>query len=141
MSTIKNSEAGPVTVSLMAVGARTIPIPLALRMAKLRQNLETHLKAVEEVRRGIFQEIAGEATEIKPGTPEMEQYAAAFGELMEQDYEVGEPFVLYQQGDEFSWARNMKTKIGELEPNTLFGLLPLLEIVDVSAPALVTDAA
>lgn len=138
--TIKNADLHSAIGSLAAVGKTALPMPLALRMAKLRRNLEDHEKAVEETRAGIFERVANGKQEIKSTDPEFKEYSDAYGDLMDIEYALGDHFVLYTmtKDDEtqFSWSPpkdgKFKTKLTDLEPNVLHGLLPLVEEVDVT---------
>lgn len=137
---IRNSDIRAAVGALQAIGKTALPIPLAMRMAKLRRNLEDHEKIVEETRQAIFERTAKGKAELKSGDPELKEYSDEYAELLDQEYTLGDRFTLYVQengGDpEYSWAPpkpngKFKTKITELEPNVLYGLLPLVDIVDV----------
>ena len=129
-----NADIPAAIQALAAVGATKIPMPLALRMAKLRRNLEEHLKAVDEVRVASWMDASGGAKEMKAGEPGIAVYQEANNELMAQDYAT-ETFTLYSKGDEYAWSENFKTKLGEIETNTLYGLLACVEIVEVPSGA------
>ena len=140
MSTIKNRDLKSAIASLAEIGKTALPIPLAVRMAKLRHNLEAHGRAVDEASVGAFLAASGGQPEVKDNSPEHREFQEKLKELMDAEYELPDSFTLYQrvngEAPEYAWSENFKTgKLKEIAPNVFYGLLPFTEIVDVEEDA------
>lgn len=133
---MKNADLKPVIDALQAIGQTKLPIPLAMRMAKLRIQIVEHAKVVEETRVGIWMACSNGAKEMKVGDPGIVEYGERLQELLDQEYATGDQFPLYVRengtGPEYAWTENFKAgKIENIEPNVLFGLLPLVEFREI----------
>ncbi len=130
---MQNRDVAAAIDSLSALGKATIPMMLAVRVAKARRALEDHQRAVDEVRQQKFMEITGGSKNMTQGSLEHAAFTDAVDELGKAECPVPDRFVLYSrtQGEEveYSWVPTFKTKIVAIEPNTLFGLIPhMLEV-------------
>lgn len=143
---MKNAELKAAIDALTVTGRTKIPMAVALRMAKLRQDLEQHGRAVEITRSNLVARIKGDAKDLDESHPGWAEFVDGFNDLMGQEYDCAVRFSLYvregQDGQEYAWSENFKTgKVTEIEPNVLYGLMPFTDIVDKSTPAEESEAA
>ena len=132
MTTLANRDLKAAIDSLKAVGSTSLPIPIAIRMAKLRQNLERHAEAVEATRAGLIASLTNGGSQIAANEAAWPDFVKGFEELMAQEYALPDRFTLYHKGDGYAWSENLKTgKLVDMAPNVLYGLLPLIDIVEV----------
>lgn len=135
--TIKNRDVMAAAQGLAAIGRTQLPMNVAVRMAKLRRNLEDHTQAIEETRLNLVNRLRGDATSIGTDHPNWAEFVDQFNEIMVQDYVLMDSFVLYERengsGPEYSWLRSFKSICKDIEPNTLFGLLPVLDVEPVES--------
>lgn len=134
---IANGELKRVAEALNDAGSDRIPIQLAMRMVKQRRAIGEHLQAVDEVRAGIVQRIIGDDRgSIDKDHPQWGSFVDEVNELFSEEFEIVDVFELYHRTaesgeDEYSWTTDFKNPIQEISPNTLFGLLEVVEIVEV----------
>ena len=136
---MKNADLKEAIAALTVTGRTKIPMAVALRMAKLRQSLEEHHRAVEITRTDLVARIKGDAKDLDDSHPGWAEFVDGFNELMGQEYECDVRFILYvregKDGPEYAWSENFKTgRIAEIEPNVLYGLMSFTDIVDRSTP-------
>lgn len=135
MGTLKNHELKPATEALAVIGRTALPTPLAMRMVRARRTLQESLEAFTEASNNLILRHADGKTSIGPEHENWRAFCRENDELMMQEVEVPDTFALYQrdngEGPEWAWDKSFKETIGRAEPNALYGLGPMLEIVEV----------
>lgn len=134
---IQNKDVRLAIEALELIGRTALPIPIAVRMAKLRQNLAAHSQAVETTRAALATRHKGDADELDAKHPAWEQFVEEYNELYEQEYQLDYHFVLYHRqkngNDEYAWTDNFKKPLTDIEPNVIYGLLRITEISEEEA--------
>jgi hypothetical protein len=133
---IQNKELAGAQAALRECGNTRIPMAVALRMVSVQRLIKDRIDDVNEINTGLVERYGepgeGEetATQVNSGMPGWFAYVAAFTDLMNQELEVPERFVLYQDGDKVGWSKSDVNGIS-LTPNAIVDLADLLHIEDI----------
>ena len=137
---IKNKDLAGAQAALRECGNTRIPMAVALRMVSVQRLIKDRIDDVNEVNEGLVERYGdpgeGEetATQVNSGMPGWFGYVAAFNELMGQELEVSEGFVLYQDGDKVGWSKDDVNGLS-LTPNAIVDMADLLRVEDLADEA------
>ena len=118
-------------------------MPLAIRMSKMRTQLETHIREMDVVRLGIISRLTDGGTDIKSDHEKWGEWVELSTDLMDTEFTVDGQITLYvrpleeenAEGDteEYSFLRNFKSTVKPREglANTIHDLRGLLVIEEV----------
>ena len=133
---IQNRELAGAQAALRECGNTRIPMGVALRMVSVQRLIKDRIDDVNEVNKGLVERYGepgeGEetATQVNSEMPGWFAYMAAFNDLMNEDLEIPERFVLYQDGDQVGWSREEVNGIS-LTPNAIVDMAGLLHIANI----------
>ena len=133
---IQNRELAGAQAALRECGNTRIPMGVALRMVSVQRLIKDRIDDVNEVNKGLVERYGepgeGEetATQVNSEMPGWFAYMAAFNDLMNEDLEIPERFVLYQAGDQVGWSREEVNGIS-LTPNAIVDMAGLLHIENI----------
>ena len=133
---IQNRELAGAQAALRECGNTRIPMGVALRMVSGQRLIKDRIDDVNEVNKGLVERYGepgeGEetATQVNSEMPGWFAYMAAFNDLMNEDLEIPERFVLYQDGDQVGWSREEVNGIS-LTPNAIVDMAGLLHIENI----------
>ena len=133
---IQNRELAGAQAALRECGNTRIPMGVALRMVSVQRLIKDRIDDVNEVNKGLVARYGepgeGEetATQVNSEMPGWFAYMAAFNDLMNEDLEIPERFVLYQDGDQVGWSREEVNGIS-LTPNAIMDMAALLHIENI----------
>jgi len=137
---IQNKELAGAQAALRECGNTRIPMSVALRMVSVQRLIKDRIDDVNEVNTGLVERYGepgeGEeaATQVNSDMPGWFGYVAAFNELMRQELEVSEGFVLYQDGDKVGWSKDDVNGLS-LTPNAIVDMADLLRVEDLADEA------
>jgi len=130
---IRNMNLEPTLVALRVCGDTTVPMSLGLRMVRVQKEILSRLNDINELKNNIVKKFGEEKGKIKgqfrvdPGMDGWFEYTKNLADLMKIEVDLGEPFVLYQKGENFGWTEEVKTPI-ELTPNVMMDMGDLLDV-------------
>ena len=133
---IQNRELAGAQAARRECGNTRIPMGVALRMVSVQRLIKDRIDDVNEVNKGLVERYGepgeGEetATQVNSEMPGWFAYMAAFNDLMNEDLEIPERFVLYQAGDQVGWSREEVNGIS-LTPNAIVDMAGLLHIENI----------
>ena len=137
---IKNKELAGAQAALRECGNTRIPMAVALRMVSVQRLIKDRIDDVNEVNAGLVERYGdpgeGEetATQVNSDMPGWFGYMAAFNDLMNEEMEVSEGFVLYQDGDKVGWSKGDVNGLS-LTPNAIVDMADLLRVEDLADEA------
>ena len=133
---IQNNKLAGAQAALRECGNTRIPMGVALRMVSVQRLIKDRIDDVNEINTGLVerygepQEGEETATQVNSEMPGWFAYMAAFNDLMNEDLEIPERFVLYQDGDQVGWSREEVNGIS-LTPNAIVDMAGLLHIENI----------
>ena len=137
---IQNKDLAGAQAALRECGNTRIPMGVALRMVSMQRLIKGRIDDVNEIN-GTLVERYGEpgegeekATQVNSEMPGWFAYVSAFNDLMNEELEVSEHFVLYQDGDKVGWSKGDVNGIS-LTPNAIVDMAALLRIENLADEA------
>ena len=133
---IQNRDLAGAQAALRECGNTRIPMSVALRMVSVQRLIKDRIDDVNEVNTSLVERYGepgeGEekATQVNSDMPGWFAYVAAFNDLMNEELEIPDHFVLYQDGDQVGWTPNDLNGIS-LTPNAILDMAALLHIESV----------
>ena len=133
---IQNKELAGAQAALRECGNTRIPMAVALRMVSVQRLIKDRIDDVNEINAGLVERYGepgeGEetATQVNSEHPGWFAYVAAFNDLMNEELEIPEHFVLYQDGDQVGWSKDDVNGIS-LTPNAIMDMADLLHIENI----------
>ncbi len=132
MATVLNGRIEGVLGALRECSHTSIPVKISLQMARTQKAIVDQLGYVQEVNNGLIKE-HGENNDdgvphIGPDMDGWSDYVKAHNELQGLEFELGEAYLLFVEGDVLSWSRG-GTPVA-LAPNVLVDLDNLLVVVE-----------
>jgi len=137
---IQNNKLAGAQAALRECGNTRIPMAVALRMVSVQRLITDRIDDVNEINQGLVERYGepgeGEekATQVNSEMPGWFAYVAAFNDLMNEELEVSEQFVLYQDGDKVGWSKAEMNGLS-LTPNAIMDMAALLRIEDLADEA------
>lgn len=128
---IRGDQLQGVITALRACGDTRIPMKIALRMSGVQKKIVERLQESQELNNKLIERY-GEPSEhgqhsVGPEMKEWNEYLVENRELNDQELDLGEPFVLYEKGDEYGWTADVKTPV-VITANVITDMDILLEI-------------
>ncbi len=128
---VANENLKKVLDRLRELGETTVPISIAMRMIEVQKKIISHLENVNELQNGLIARYGEETgfghSQVGPRMNGFPAYKKDLEDLMNMEYSLGEPFVLYEKDDEFGWTEDVKVSL-EITPNLIVDMEDFLVI-------------
>lgn len=140
---MRNIELTNAINSLEKLGDTSLPLPVALRMVKMRRYFVAVLEDIDEARKQFVENnlaytdkkgVSHSPDTLDSNHPNFGNVVASIDALLNEEVDLTEhePLILYEKDGAYSWTEEFTTtEVEDITPNVLFGLMPILELQPV----------